>query len=75
MNPATLEQLNIPEKHRRQILGALNGDAMELYRQIGGGHAFIIFARGRDKKRTLYKLTPSGPERATVDELQRYWEM
>ncbi len=73
VNPATIEQIGIPYEHRRRILSVFNADAIELYRQVQGGGGFIVFARARDKKRTLYKLTPYGPQAATAQELQAYW--
>ena len=73
VNPATLEQLGIPQQSADRILTAFHGDALELYRQLSDPRGFIIFARGRDKKRTLYKLTAYGPQAAAEDELQKYW--
>ncbi len=73
VNPATLEQLGIPRKQARLILSAFHGDALELYRQLGDSRGFIVFARARDNKRTLHKLTAYGPGRATEDELEKYW--
>lgn len=72
VNPATIEQLGIPAEQRRRILSVFSGDAIELYRQLTGGRGFILFARGRDKRRTLYKLTSYGPQLATAEELQAY---
>lgn len=73
VNPATIEQLGIPRKESLRILSVFNAGALELYRQVSGGRGFIVFARARDNKRTLYKLTPYGPQRATEDELQAAW--
>ena len=73
LNPATLEQLGIPQEATDRILGAFHGEALELYRPLHDTRGFIIFARARDKNRTLYKLTTSGPQAAAEDELQRYW--
>ncbi len=68
INPATIEELGIPAQHSRRILSVFDGDAIELYRRSGRG--FILFARARDNQRTLYKLTPYGPQSATEAELR-----
>ena len=68
INPATIEELGIPPEQSRRILSVFDGDAIELYRRTGRG--FILFARARDNKRTLYKLTPYGPQGATEAELR-----
>jgi len=73
VNPATLEQLSIPYQERQRIVSVFNGGAIDLYRQLSGGRGFVLFARARDKRRTLYKLTPYGPQSATADEMQAYW--
>ncbi len=73
VNPATLEQLNIPYEHAQRILSVFHGDALELYRPLADGRGFIIFVRSRDKGRTPYKLTTYGPQRAQEGEINRYW--
>ncbi len=72
INPGTIEELDIPPDKVRIILSSFHGDAIELYRQLEGGRGFIVFARARDTKRTLYKLTPYGVENATEAELRQY---
>jgi hypothetical protein len=56
----TLEELNLDPKKLPQILDALGGNMLESYQKLGPGN-WVIRARSRDKKRTLYELTPSGP--------------
>jgi len=61
VNPATLEELNVlaPAEARR-ILSAFQGDALVRYETTSGGQSYRILARARDKKRTLFELTPTG---------------
>ncbi len=63
VNPATLEELTIDPENVMQILEQLNGRALESYQQTGGGRGFVIYARARDKKRTLYMIDPTGVQR------------
>jgi len=72
VNPATLEQLGIRQEEVRRILSVFYGDALELYRQLGDGRGFIVFARSKDKRRSLFKLTAYGPAPAEEDELKKY---
>ena len=72
INPATLEELNLPAEETRRMLSVFNGEAVELYRQLQGGRDFIIFARAKDPSRSLYKLTAYGVGKATEDELRQY---
>ena len=73
VNPATLAEVGLSGEPARRILSVFHGDALELYRPLGGARGFIIFVRSRDKGRTPYKLTSYGPQRAQEDEINRYW--
>jgi len=73
VNPATLAEVGLFGEDARRILSVFHGDALELYRPLAGGRGFIIFVRSRDKGRTPYKLTSSGPRRAEEGEINRYW--
>lgn len=68
VNPATLEELGLPWKDRWQILQQCHGYAIERYIPLQGGRDFEVYARARDKARTLFKLTSYGVERATPEE-------
>ncbi len=72
INPGTMEQLDIPGDKLRIMLSTFHGDAIELYRQLESGRSFIVLARARDTRRTLYKVTPYGVDNATEAELRQY---
>jgi len=73
VNPATLEEVGLSGEHAHRILSVFHGDALELYRPLADGKGFIVFVRSRDKDRTPYKLTPSGPHLAQEGEINNYW--
>jgi len=73
VNPATLAEVGLSGEPARRVLSVLHGDALELYRPLADERGFIIFVRSRDKGRTPYKLTSSGPQRAEEGEVNRYW--
>lgn len=67
INPATLEEVTLDPLVRKQILDQLHGNALDRYIPMGG-RDYLIYARGRDKARTAYKLTSHGVEFCTADE-------
>ncbi|MFP3903260.1 MAG: FecR domain-containing protein [Armatimonadota bacterium] len=72
IHPATLKGLTLPDQYRKRLLLNFHCSSIELYQQLQGGRSFIIFARARDRNRTLYRVTPWGVEEATERELQMY---
>ncbi len=72
VNPATIEQLGISPQYVRRILSVFHGDALELYRPLSDSRGFIVFARSKDKRRSLFKLTAYGAGPAEEDELKNY---
>jgi hypothetical protein len=68
VNIATLEELMITPKERNEILTQFNGFALERYICVEYGRSFVMYVRARDKARTMYKLTPAGPERVGPEE-------
>jgi hypothetical protein len=61
VNPATLEELTILSAlEARRILTAFQGDALVRYESTNSGQSYRILARARDKKQTLFELTPTG---------------
>lgn len=61
VNPATLEQItSLDAAEARRILTAFQGDALVRYECLNGGQSYRILARARDKKQTLFELTPTG---------------
>ncbi len=56
VNPVTLAQLNLNPVERDRLLGAFYGAMLESYEKTGQDR-FVIYARARDKKHTLYQLT------------------
>jgi len=75
VNPATLEELNLPANETQKMLSVFNGEGIELYRQLQGGRDFIMFARAKDPSRSLYKLTSYGVGKGTEEELRQYRAM
>lgn len=63
VDPVTLKELRVPPRYIRRIQKALYAGAIERYYRLPRG--FVLYARARDKRRTLYKLTPYGVEKAT----------
>jgi hypothetical protein len=68
IDPCTLAELNIPAKYLKRITTPLYGGGIERYYQ--SGDSFTIYARARDKARTVYKLSSYGIERVTPEEAQ-----
>jgi hypothetical protein len=57
LNPVTLQELTgVHPKEKERILSAFAGNMLESYRKIGRDQ-YIIRARAKDKKRTLYEMT------------------
>ncbi len=57
LNPITLQELTgLHPKERERILSAFAGNMLESYRKVGRDQ-YIVRARARDKKRTLYEMT------------------
>ncbi len=67
INPATLEELNLPLRDRQQVLNNLYGDAIDQY-VPQGGRDYLVYARARDKARTAFKLTSYGVDFCTAEE-------
>ena len=65
---ATLQELSLDPKERDQIINNLNNYALDRYYALEGGRSFVLYARARDKARTMYKVSPVGVERATPEE-------
>lgn len=55
----TLAELSVDDELRPRIMDQFAGNMLESYRKTGVG-AYEITARARDKKKTLYRLTPAG---------------
>jgi|LSQX01.2.fsa_nt_gb ferric-dicitrate binding protein FerR (iron transport regulator) len=68
---ATLRELGLDPKERDQILTQFNNYALERYYGLDAGRSFVLYARARDKARTLYRVSPQGVERATEEEVRR----
>lgn len=68
VDPCTLRELGIPEPQAKRLLSVFSGGSIERY--IGFGQTFVLYARARDKRRTLYKLTPYGVEKGTEEDEQ-----
>jgi len=66
VDPCTLRELGIPEPQAKRLLSVFSGATIERY--MGFGQTFVLYARARDKKRTLYKLTPYGVEKGTEED-------
>jgi hypothetical protein len=66
VDPVTLRELGLPAKYAQRIASALYGGAIERYYALP--HGFVLYGRARDKRRTLYKLTPYGVEKATPED-------
>lgn len=56
VNLVTLDELQINPKERDRILSTFAGGMLESYRNYGRGN-YELYARARDKSRTLYKMT------------------
>jgi len=57
LNPVTLQELTgVHPKEKERILSAFAGNMLESYRKIGRDQ-YIVRARAKDKKRTLYEMT------------------
>ena len=53
----TLDELQLDPKERDKLLGTFGGGMLESYRKTGRNQ-YVIRARSRDKKHTLYELSP-----------------
>ncbi len=57
LNPVTLQELTgLHPKEKERILSAFAGNMLESYRKVGRDQ-YIVRARARDKKRTLYEMS------------------
>ncbi len=57
LNPVTLQELTgVHPREKERILSAFAGNMLESYRKIGRDQ-YIVRARAKDKKRTLYEMT------------------
>jgi hypothetical protein len=68
VDPCTLAELNIPPQYLKRITTPLYNGCIERY--FKQGDSFVIYARARDRERTLYKLSSFGVEKATPEEAQ-----
>ncbi|MEM1544643.1 MAG: FecR family protein [Candidatus Bathyarchaeia archaeon] len=59
LNPVTLAELNLHPAEKERILRAFAGNMLESYRKIGRDQ-YIIRARARDKRRTLFEADIAG---------------
>ncbi len=59
LNPVTLAELNLHPAEKERILRAFAGNMIESYRKIGRDQ-YIIRARARDKRRTLFEADIAG---------------
>ncbi len=66
VDPVTLRELGLPADKLKRLMSAFYGGAIERYYKVGRG--FVLYARARDKRRTLYKLTPYGVEKGTPED-------
>jgi hypothetical protein len=66
VDPVTLKELGIPWRYMQRIQKALYGGCIERYYKWGNG--FLLYARARDKRRTLYRLTTYGVEKGTKED-------
>lgn len=57
LNPVTLQELTgLHPREKERILSAFAGNMLESYRKVGRDQ-YIVRARAKDKKRTLYEMT------------------
>lgn len=66
VDPVTLKELRVPWEYTQRIQRSLYGAAIERYYK--SGNTFLLYARARDKRRSLYKLTPYGVQRGTKED-------
>ncbi|MCS7263206.1 MAG: FecR domain-containing protein [Armatimonadetes bacterium] len=59
LNPVTLAELNLHPAEKERILRAFAGNMLESYRKVGRDQ-YIIRARARDKRRTLFEADIAG---------------
>ncbi|MCS7191643.1 MAG: FecR family protein [Armatimonadetes bacterium] len=59
LNPVTLAELNLHPREKDRILRTFAGNMLESYQKIGRDQ-YIIRARARDKKRTLFEADIAG---------------
>ncbi|MDX1932913.1 MAG: FecR family protein [Capsulimonadales bacterium] len=55
----TLAELSLPEEERQRILAGFAHEMLESYRKTGAS-GYIVRARARDSRNTLYELTETG---------------
>lgn len=67
VNPFTLEELDFRPDDALQILKNFDGHAIEKYQRSGQG--FVIYARGRDRARTPFRVTAYGVEQVSEDDI------
>jgi len=61
LNPVTLEELKLSDKETKAILGTFSDMMLQGYVKTGQDR-YTIYARARDRNRTLYELTESSLE-------------
>ncbi len=62
VNPVTLAELGLNESERERILNAFSGKMIIAYQKMPGDQ-YQVWARARDKKRTLYRMSESSIEK------------
>lgn len=60
VNPLTLEELNIRYDEAARMLQAFNGASIMKYETVQDCKSYRMVVQARDKRRTMYELTPSG---------------
>ena len=66
VDPVTLREIELPADKAKRLMSAFYSGAIERYYKVGRG--FVLYARARDRRKTLYKLTPYGVEKATAED-------
>lgn len=59
LNLTTLEELRLAPKEQENLLNAFAGGMLESYRRTGR-NGYVVRARARDRKQTLFELVPGG---------------
>ncbi|MFO8081127.1 MAG: FecR family protein [Armatimonadota bacterium] len=67
VDPFTLAELDFRPRDAVQILKNFDGRSLVKYQRVG--QSFVIYARGRDKARTPFRLTAYGVEQITEEEM------
>lgn len=67
VDPYTMAELAFEPKDALLILKSFDGACLVKYDRVG--QAFVMYARARDRNRTPFRLTASGPQQITEDEM------